>query len=308
MNPAVSLVVLAVAAALPASSFAQAIDSSGGAMDLSGGLTFTGVSPSGDIFSDVALGIGLNAAVGIAPPYSVSAPLNSLATISEILAPDLGASVLAILHPASIVGHSLRVESDVDGGFGSRTAVSEARMVIGRLGAFIGTTSIFDLNVATGGEPFLSRAAVEWDGSSLTPLPSSDLLSEANPVTLTVTVLNIPVSVPALSAGSPAAVPVNVSGTAGTAVGTITLTPDVLTTTNDGDFATASAGSLLVDVALDFDVDDFLLGQFTATVTGSFAFNTTHASIRVNPVPEPAGAALLVLSGSLLTARRRRAA
>lgn len=303
----------ALASTFAATASADVIDANGYAIDLAADVTIAGTfTPVGgpDVTVDETLHAGpLTQAAAASPPFdqTVSPSLVSQEfSVSLHETPALTATggidpYLGILGPPSL--HTI---SDVDGGPGPWTTASTASSFGGMISVRIGTSGIVSvLQLPTGDSPPpVATASVTSDGVTL-ETDTSFLPFSSLPLTLTVlgTSLGVPVDFP--NGISTVTIPVNVLSVLGTAAGSVTLTADSVSTYNDGITASVTATTLLVEFDLNVDIIEPGVGSYVGDVGGTMAFNSAHASMTLAPVPEPAGAALL-LTGSLLTAARRR--
>ncbi|RYD36558.1 MAG: hypothetical protein EOP86_05665 [Verrucomicrobiaceae bacterium] len=252
--------------------------------DISGTLVFVAVPA-------LSLTVGpVNEASDTAPiPYSISVtPVGTAASTSAPLGLDLAVDV-----------DSLTVDSTVDGAEGPRVATGNVSVTDASAAVEIAGIGLDILTLGlTTTSALVSNSQVIWDGASFTTNGTSNYLTSG--ATLTLSILGVPLTIPALTANVPVNIPVSVSvpGVA-SVTGNISLTVDDIDTSIVGDTATASASSVQLATTLNVSA----LGT-NLNVDADIALNQTTAAMTAVPVPEPGVSTGVMLTAAGLLMRR----
>lgn len=293
--------------AFPALAPAAVISGTSSARDLTANASITG-SLAGVAIAQVNVSAGpVNQAEGTAPvAYNDDPTLVSAAAASSGL-------VLPTSLTLGVTALDLTATSNVDGAEGIRfgnasgllTSASAALNL--DLGGLIGNLNLIQVTAGNGTIAFTSNAAVNYDGLSLSPSASTNLLSSGSGVS--VVILGSTIDLTGIAAGNTSTFGVNVStgsvigGNLVTVTGTVSVTPDLFNVTGLSlTSATANATSLRVLANLNISAAG---GLTNLAVTDEVLINQTTATL--NAVPEPGAAALVLTVGlGMIAARRRR--
>jgi MYXO-CTERM domain-containing protein len=289
---------LLLIALMTAHSHGAATSATSSAEDISATATITGTL-LGNNLADINLTVlPINSAEGTAPnPYSLTPSLLTVRSTGS------GLAVLGL----GVTADSLNVQSDVDGLEGSRSlsATSSITTASANLAldlGLLGTVDILSLGLDSGTGLITSQSEILFDGVTATGSASSNLITTGNALSLSV--LGINISVPALTAGVSTPVGVNVTAGVLTVTGTILLTADDFDIIPNGNMTMATSKSLSLSADLSLSAGALAAIDVDSTIN----INSTSAQLSAAPVPEPGPAAmgLMLLGASCLLRNRRR--
>lgn len=277
----------------------QATSSTSSTKDVGVKSTVTGQYRFSTVTGNLSAG-PLTSALGTAPqPYNFVPSRGTAGSDSS--------GLLSISRSADL--RYLNAFSDVTGT--AETGSVDSRGEIARIGTLLelnlGLPSKVQLLGVTldpsGPDLFIASTSVSWDGSDFRPVATSNLLTTG---LVTIKVLGQNLSFAGLTAGVASIINVNVSQGSPldltTVTGTITLTPDIMSTSIAAGTSSANATSLLVGSNLRLTAP----GGIDLDVNSTMTFNQSTSTLRATAVPEPAALGSLLLATGLMSLRRRR--